>query len=80
MVFPERVEIDDTTETDHFENIYSTNWNSMRFKPPPGFDSDIGWRVEFRTMDLQLTDFENAAYSIFLVLLSRTILTFNLSM
>jgi glutamate--cysteine ligase catalytic subunit len=52
VVFPERVEIDDMTETDHFENIYSTNWNSLRFKPPPSFESDIGWRVEFRPMDL----------------------------
>lgn len=80
VVFPERVEIDDTTETDHFENIYSTNWNSLRFKPPPSFTSNIGWRIEFRTMDLQLSDFENAAYSIFIVLLSRACITFQLSM
>lgn len=33
----------------------------MRFKPPPSKESPIGWRVEFRTMDIQLTDFENAA-------------------
>ena len=33
----------------------------MRFKPPPSKDSKIGWRVEFRTMDIQLTDFENSA-------------------
>ena len=33
----------------------------MRFKPPPSLDSNIGWRVEFRTPDLQLTDYENAA-------------------
>jgi len=36
----------------HFENLQSTNWNSMRFKPPPALDSKIGWRVEFRTMDI----------------------------
>lgn len=33
----------------------------MRFKPPPSIDSKIGWRVEFRTMDIQVTDFENSA-------------------
>ena len=34
----------------------------MRFKPPPTMDSNIGWRVEFRSLDNQLTDFENAAF------------------
>jgi hypothetical protein len=36
----------------HFENLQSTNWNSLRFKPPPTVDSNIGWRVEFRPMDI----------------------------
>ena len=31
----ERVELDDETESDHFENIQSTNWQTLRFKPPP---------------------------------------------
>ncbi|XP_026191737.1 glutamate--cysteine ligase catalytic subunit [Cyclospora cayetanensis] len=54
-----------------FENLQSTNWNAVRFKPPPQFmrptSSDlgdtslIGWRVELRTPEIQLTDFENAA-------------------
>ena len=55
-----------------------TNWNSVRFKPPPAH-SDIGWRVEFRTMEVQITDFENAALTIFVVLLSRAMLLFNLN-
>ena len=51
----------------------------MRFKlPPPG--TDIGWRVEFRTMELQLTDFENAAFSLFTILISRVIIAFNLNL
>jgi len=49
----------------------------MRFKPPPP-GSDIGWRVEFRVMDVQLTDFENAAFVVFIVLLTRVILTYKL--
>ena len=37
----------------HFENLQSTNWNSLRFKPPPTLETnDIGWRVEFRPMDI----------------------------
>jgi glutamate--cysteine ligase catalytic subunit len=51
----------------------------MRFKPPPT-NSSIGWRVEFRPLDLQLTDFENAAFVVFIVLLTRAILSFKLNL
>ncbi|XP_041360661.1 glutamate--cysteine ligase catalytic subunit-like isoform X2 [Gigantopelta aegis] len=77
-LFSENVDQDDEEDTNHFENIQSTNWQTMRFKPPPP-NSDIGWRVEFRPMDCQLTDFENAAYVVFIVLLTRAILTFKLN-
>jgi len=60
---------------DHFENIQSTNWQTMRFKPPPPGDA-IGWRVEFRPCELQISDFENAAVCCFVVLLTRAILSF----
>ncbi|KFM58894.1 Glutamate--cysteine ligase catalytic subunit, partial [Stegodyphus mimosarum] len=50
----------------------------MRFKPPPP-NSSIGWRVEFRSMEVQMTEFENAAYVVFIVLLTRVILTFQLN-
>lgn len=59
--------VNDLIASDHFENLQSTNWNSVRFKPPPpsvdGVNGNpkIGWRVEFRTPELQLTDFENSA-------------------
>ncbi len=32
-----------------------------------------GWRIEFRPLEVQLTDYENAAFAIFTVLLSRCI-------
>lgn len=51
----------------------------MRFKPPPP-ESSIGWRVEFRPLELQLTEFENAAFATFILLLSRTILKFNMNL
>ena len=66
-LFAEKVEQDLEKDLDHFENIQSTNWSTMRFKPPPP-GSPIGWRVEFRPMDVQLTDFENAAFTVFIVL------------
>jgi glutamate--cysteine ligase catalytic subunit len=76
-------EIDDSTQTDHFESIQSTNWQTVRWKPPPPRkspnDPHIGWRTEFRSMEVQLTDFENAAFSVFVVLLTRVILTFDLN-
>ncbi|KAF5351769.1 hypothetical protein D9756_007617 [Leucocoprinus leucothites] len=78
VVFSETIDQDDASSSDHFENIQSTNWQTLRFKPPPP-NSSIGWRVEFRSMEVQLTDFENAAFSIFVVLLSRAILYFNLN-
>src|SRR5699024_3131262 len=52
----------------------------MRFKPPPLNSPEIGWRVEFRPMEVQLTDTENAAFVIFIVLMTRLILSLNLSL
>ncbi|KAM3675262.1 glutamate--cysteine ligase catalytic subunit isoform X6 [Ammospiza nelsoni] len=44
--------VDDRTREERgLENIQSTNWQTMRFKPPPP-NSDIGWRVEFRPMEV----------------------------
>ncbi len=86
VVFTERTDaVDDATSTEHFENIQSTNWRSVRWKPPPPDESasgahSIGWRVELRSMEVQATDFENAAYTVFVVLLSRVILFFDLSL
>lgn len=77
-LFSEKIHQNDEQETDHFENIQSTNWQTMRFKPPPP-SSSIGWRVEFRPCELQLTDFENAAIVVFVVLLTRVILSFKLN-
>jgi glutamate--cysteine ligase catalytic subunit len=79
VVFKEKIDLDDNSTTDHFENIQSTNWQTMRFKPPPQ-NSPIGWRVEFRPTELQITDFENAAFASFIVLLTRAIMSFDLNL
>eukprot|EP00934_Nitzschia_sp_Nitz4_P007972 Nitzschia sp. Nitz4//scaffold57_size113557//74748//78101//NITZ4_004000-RA/size113557-processed-gene-0.140-mRNA-1//1//CDS//3329554873//7962//frame0 len=77
-------EVDDETQTEHFESIQSTNWQTVRWKPPPPRNNTnsphIGWRTEFRSMEMQLTDFENAAFAVFTVLLQRVILTFDLNL
>lgn len=66
-------------ELDHFENIQSTNWQTMRLKPPPTVNSSIGWRVEFRPIEAQTSDFESAAYVVFITLLTRVILAYKLN-
>jgi glutamate--cysteine ligase catalytic subunit len=78
VIFAEDLKELDLSKSDHFENLQSTNWQHIRFKPPPT-GSDIGWRVEFRPMEIQITDFENAAFSVFIVLITRAILSFDLN-
>jgi glutamate--cysteine ligase catalytic subunit len=84
-------EVSDEDSTDHWENIQSTNWQTVRWKPPPPLPPPeasaggtppplIGWRTEFRSMEVQLTDFENAAYVVFVVLVTRVILAFDLNL
>mmetsp|Transcript_57468 Transcript_57468/g.136650 ORF Transcript_57468/g.136650 Transcript_57468/m.136650 type:complete len:687 (+) Transcript_57468:42-2102(+) len=76
-------EVDDNCSVEHFDNINSTNWQTVRWKPPPPktmCGPHIGWRTEFRPMEVQLTDFENAAFTAFIVLLTRVLLVFNLDM
>uniref|UniRef100_A0AC35THR5 Glutamate--cysteine ligase n=1 Tax=Rhabditophanes sp. KR3021 TaxID=114890 RepID=A0AC35THR5_9BILA len=79
QVFKERIEQDDEKSTEHFETIQSSNWMNMRFKPPPPDALEIGWRVEFRPTEVQLTDFENAAYCCFVVLLTRVVISYRLN-
>ena len=62
VIFSDRVTLDDRAEVDHFENLQSTNWQSVRWKPPHpskgkleiSSEKHVGWRVEFRTMELQI--------------------------
>lgn len=82
VIFDKSIEVDDEKMTNHFENIQSTNWQTCRWKPPPPRDSPndphIGWRTEFRSMEVQMTDFENAAFTVFIVLVTRVLLAFDL--
>ncbi|KAI4269972.1 MAG: hypothetical protein L6R38_007273 [Xanthoria sp. 2 TBL-2021] len=80
VVFSRDAAPDAPESTALFEAVQSTNYQTVRFKPPPSLHSDIGWRVEFRPMEVQMTDFENAAFAIFMILLSRTILHFDLNL
>lgn len=79
VIFSELLQQDNSESSDHFENIQSTNWQTCRFKPP-SLTSELGWRVEFRPMEVQLTDTENAAFAIYPILLIRSLLHFNQSL
>jgi glutamate--cysteine ligase catalytic subunit len=88
VIFKNRIKLDNRVDVDHWENLQSTNWQSVRWKPPPPKASQkeatseehIGWRVEFRSMEVQITDFENAAFVSFIVLISRVIAAFELNL
>ena len=54
-----------------FDMLNGTNWNSVRLKIP--INDTIGWRVEFRTMEIQLMAEENAAFSLFIHLFTRAL-------
>ncbi|KAL8650580.1 MAG: hypothetical protein Q9226_005085 [Calogaya cf. arnoldii] len=78
VVDSKNAETDAPESTALFEACQSAH-HCVRFKPPPSLDSGMGWRVEFRPMEVQMTSFENAAFAIFIMLLSRTILYFDLN-
>ncbi|KAL4221497.1 hypothetical protein ACF0H5_019754 [Mactra antiquata] len=64
-------------DTEIYDTMNSSNWRILRLKLPIP-EQNMGWRIEFRPMDVQLTDFENAAYTVFVTLLARVILEFGL--
>lgn len=62
-LYGHRLDVNDERDADHWEQLQGTNWGTVRFKPPlcASSGSKIGWRVEFRSPEVQPTDFENAA-------------------
>jgi glutamate--cysteine ligase catalytic subunit len=72
-------EIQDESHSNHFDSLNGTVWPHIRLKIPPSDNDRIGWRVEFRPMELQITDFENAAFCIFMALLRRVIVNYGLN-
>ncbi|KAF2669907.1 GCS-domain-containing protein [Microthyrium microscopicum] len=54
-------------------SLLSSFWSHVRLKVPEPDAPNHGWRVEFRPMELQPTDYENAAILVFLNLLRQTL-------
>ena len=61
VIFDKKININDQHDMTHFENINSSNWNSLRFKLPRPADNDYSYKIEIRTCDLQITPYENAS-------------------
>ena len=61
------------TNTNQFEAVQSTNWNNVRFKPAPDFESSNSWLVEFRPMDASITPREKQIFVFFATLMQRII-------
>ncbi len=74
VIFDQKINITDTNDRSHFENFNSTNWNSLRFKPPKIEDNDSCFKVEIRPLELQLTPFENSAMMTLCLIYSQMIL------
>tara|TARA_Y100000991_G_scaffold214056_1_gene200972 strand:- start:410 stop:2050 length:1641 start_codon:yes stop_codon:yes gene_type:complete len=64
-------------EKDFFVNINSSNWNNVRLKPP--LSDKESWKVEIRMLDIQTNNFKNASFIIYILLLARTIIHYNLN-
>ena len=73
VIFDEKIEITEQDDYTHFENFQSTNWNSLRFKPPSDKDKDSCCKLEFRVSEICMTPYENAAISTFLLLFTKMI-------
>ncbi|KAK3652855.1 hypothetical protein LTR56_004803 [Elasticomyces elasticus] len=61
---------------------FSTFWPHVRLKLPltPGASPSLPWRLEFRPLEIQPTDFENASFVVFVRLLQMTISHFDLDL
>ena len=80
ILFPDETDFEADENYRCFENIQSTVWQDLRFKPPPDPHSDIGWRVEFRPVEAQPSEFENSAFICFVVVLARAIVHFEVDL
>ncbi|KAE8377555.1 glutamate-cysteine ligase-domain-containing protein [Aspergillus bertholletiae] len=75
---PEALELNSPETTHVFEKFQHGVWTHVHLKMPE-VDTGSGWRIEFRPMEVQLQDSENAAFAVFMFLLSRAIIAYRLN-
>ncbi|KAJ2909192.1 glutamate--cysteine ligase [Coemansia aciculifera] len=64
---------------EHFKRFLGCNRQNVCLYPP-NTRTRSGWEVEFMSLEVQLTDAENAAFITFIVLLSRVIISYRLNL
>ncbi|KAJ2811933.1 glutamate--cysteine ligase [Coemansia sp. 'formosensis'] len=64
---------------EHFKRFLGCNRQNVCLYPP-NTRTCSGWEVEFMSLEVQLTDDENAAFISFIVLLSRVIISYSLNL
>lgn len=79
VIFNKKLNLNDLSDRSHFENFNSTNWNSLRFKPPKIEDNDCCFKIEVRPCELQLTAIENTAIMTFCLIYSQMIIKHDLN-
>ncbi|KAB8224243.1 glutamate-cysteine ligase-domain-containing protein [Aspergillus novoparasiticus] len=72
------IEMSSPDTTHMFEKFQHGVWKHVHLKMPEA-STGSGWRVEFRPMEVQPKDSENAAFAVFMFLLSRAILAYRLN-
>ena len=77
VIFDKKIEISEPKDFSHFENLQTTNWNTLRFKLPRPEDNDSCFKVEIRPCELQITPYENAAIVTLMLLLVKMSYKFN---
>lgn len=66
------------SKTKEMEIAQSLNWGAVRLKIP--LHETEGWRLEIRVCEAQITDFQNAAFAIFMVLFAKIVEFYNLDL
>ncbi|KAJ2454778.1 glutamate--cysteine ligase [Coemansia sp. RSA 2424] len=64
---------------EHFKRFLGCNRQNVCLYPP-NTRTRSGWEVEFMSLEVQLTDAENAAFITFIVLLSRVLISYRLNL
>ncbi|KAJ2783852.1 glutamate--cysteine ligase [Coemansia javaensis] len=67
-------------DNEHFRRLLGCNRQNVCLYPPNTRGSGSGWEVGFESLEVQLTDAENAAFITFIVLLSRVIISYRLNL
>ena len=70
-------DIDDSTNFRHLLQFQESNWPDVRLKVP--INREEGWKTEVRSMELQLTNYENGSFGVFVGLLVKLLTEFDIN-